>query len=431
MKNVIVKKSKLKGSITLPTSKSQTLRALVFAMMAKGKSTIHNFLDSDDTHAMIQACRHFGATITLFSSTIQIEGINGLIKKTEDVINAKNSGILLRFCTTLGSLAKLPVVITGDDSIRHQRPMKPLIDALKQLNVSVQSMRNDDLAPLIIQGPLKPGIATLSGEDSQPVSALLIAAAFANGKTTLIVKNPGERAWVNLTLNWFDRLGIGYTHESFEHFEIEGNACYPGFDYKVPGDLSSSAFSIGAALITNSELVIENIDLQDPQGDKELISIFKKMGAIIDVDKENKQLFVRKGPTLKGIAVDINNFIDSVTLLAVVACFSEGETLIYNAAVAREKECNRLSSIAVELKKMGADIQETADGLKIKKSFLKGAHLFSHNDHRMAMSLAVAGFGAEGETFIESFDSVSKTYPTFIKDFQSIGADIKQETVFQ
>lgn len=423
-----VKKSQLMGDIVIPTSKSHTLRAILFGMLGRGKSVIHHYLASSDTEAMIEACKLFGATIDVFPEKLVIEGIDGKIDHTKDVIHAGNSGIVLRFCTALGALAKHPVVITGDASIRHQRPMKPLLDGLSQLGVSAVSMRGDYYAPVIIQGPLKSGLATISGEDSQPVSALLIAAAFGKGPVELEVQNPGEKPWVAMTLHWFDYLGISYENHEFTKYRLFGNSSYDGFEYHVPGDFSSAAFPMSAAVITETEVCIKNIDINDSQGDKELIFVLQRMGANIEIDAQNKAIYVKKGPPLTGIKIDINNFIDAITILAVVACFAEGETHIYNASIAKEKECNRIHSIATELRKMGADITETPDGLHIRKSDLTGTCVHSHHDHRMCMSLAVAGLGAKGETIISSVDCVSKTFPTFLHDFNALHADIHLQT---
>lgn len=425
MNQYLVKKSTLKGEIMIPPSKSHTLRAILFAALAKGKSSVRNYLPSTDALAMIDACRLLGATLEVSGTDIEIEGINGKLDFTEDVINAGNSGIVLRFCSAIGALAKHPVVITGDHSIRHQRPMKPLLDALAQIGVSATSMRGDNYAPVIIKGPIQPGKVVVNGEDSQPVSALLIASAFASGPMELKVLNPGELPWIGLTLNWFDRLGIKYENHDYKRYRLFGNSSYDGFDYTVPGDFSSAAFPIAAALATGSELTLKNIDMNDPQGDKELVHVLKRMGADIRIDEQANMLEVKNDGKLKGTEIDINNFIDAITILAVIACHAEGETLIYNAAVAKQKECNRIQCIATELKKMGADITETDNGLLIRKSTLHGAKVHSYNDHRMAMSLAVAGMNASGETEISPTSCVAKTFPSFLKDFQALGANIK------
>jgi 3-phosphoshikimate 1-carboxyvinyltransferase len=423
MSQYIVSRSKLCGEIILPTSKSQTLRAILFASLGSGKSVVTNYLPSPDAFAMIEAFRSFGATISVSEKQLIIKGCK--IEKAEDVINAQNSGIVLRFCAAIGALASHPVVITGDYSIRHQRPMKPLLEALSCLGVKASSMRGDGYAPVIIQGPLHGGKTKVEGRDSQPVSALLIACAFANEPTTFDVTYPGELPWVDLTLHWFKHLGIAYKNDNYHSYQLQGRACYEGFEYTVPGDLSSCAFPVAAALITDSELLVKNVDMDDPQGDKELLFIFQKMGALIDIDKEAKTVHVRRSH-LQGITVDINRCIDGITILAVVSCFAEGTTRITNASIARTKECNRLTSIACELRKMGADIRETEDGLCINKSELRGANLESYHDHRMCMSLAIAAMNARGDSCISHSECVAKTFPTFARDFQNLGANLEE-----
>lgn len=419
MNRFFVKKSKLQGRIKVPPSKSQTLRALLFASLGKGKSRINHYLHSPDVAAMIAACRCFGADIEVFPDRLEIQGVDGVIQKIKGDIDAGNSGIVLRFCAAVGALEGSSFTITGDASLK-KRPMQELLKGLKQLGCKVHS--DGGFAPVTIQGPILGGNATIFGEDSQPVSALLIAAAFAEHPIEIHVRNPGETPWVLLTLEWFFRLGIFCDHSLFHRYYLMGKSRYLGFEYTVPGDLSSLAFPVAAALITGSELTIENVDMQDPQGDKDLIAIFQKMGGKIEMD--GNALHIKRSKSLKGIAVDINHCIDALPILSVLACFAEGETHIYNGKVAREKECDRIASIANELQKMGGKIMEMDDGLKIQKSSLKGAEVHSYNDHRMAMSLAVAGLGAEGETIVHPVECISKTFPSFLTDFALIGANI-------
>lgn len=424
MPRLIVKRSALNGQIHIPASKSHTMRAILFGSLGSGKSCIHHYLPSSDTDAMINACRLFGASIQASPNLIEIDGLNGQIDCTSDVIYSGNSGIILRFCSALGALSPRPVVITGDHSIKYQRPMQKLLDALTQLGVQTASMRGDGFAPVIIQGPIKSSKATIEGQDSQFVSALLIASAFADKPIQIDVINPGEKPWVGLTLDWFEKLGIPYENHDFQRFHLKGNARYNGFDYTVPGDFSSAAFPIAAALVTQSELILHNLDMNDAQGDKELIHALKKMGAVIEYNDQRKILSIKKSPYLSGVDLDINDYVDAITILAVLACFAEGETRLRNASIAKHKECNRIQCIASELRKMGADIKETNDGLIIKRSDLKGANVFTHHDHRMGMSLAVAGLGAQGETVIDSIECISKTFPSFAQDLQSLQAHI-------
>jgi len=422
MAKVTIRPGKLHGTIAIPTSKSHTIRALLFALMAKGKSHIQRYLPSPDTAAMIDAIRHLGAQVEVAKDAITVEGVAGKLHPAEDVIQCGNSGQVLRFIGALAALSPTYTILTGDASIRHNRPIKPLLDALQQLGAFASSSRLDGYAPILVKGPLKGGKATLPGEDSQPVSGLLIAGAFS--PLELHVTNPGEKPWIELTLSWFDRFGIAYENRNFEHYKMKGGAQIEGFKYGVPGDFSSSAFPLAAGLVTQSEIVLENIDLTDVQGDKAIIPALEAMGAHFESHKN--ALSVKKGPRLKGTSVDINNFIDALPILAVVGCFATGKTEIFNAAIARKKESDRIHCIATELKKMGADIEEKPDGLIIRPAELHGApNLQAHHDHRLVMALSVAALAAKGESTIHGIECVAKSYPTFFEDFRALGAQME------
>lgn len=415
----------LKGKIETPPSKSHTLRALLFGLLGSGKSYIHNYLQSPDTEAMVRAIGELGAKVTISQQTIEIEGTGGILTSPKNVINAGNSGIVLRFISAIAAFLPTYTIISGDASIRNNRPMEPLLKGLEQFGAFAVSSKMNGYAPLIIRGPITPSQAYLSGEDSQHVSALLIAASFLKGESEIFVSTPGETPWIDMTLDWLKFLGISIDNTNYERYIIKGENRCPTFKKEIPGDLSSAAYPIAAALITNSELTIGNVDLSDIQGDKKFIDTIIQMGANIEIDSQNKKLIVKKGHHLKGILIDINPLIDMLPLLPVIACFAEGETEIYNGANARNKESDRIATIALELKKMGANIEELETGLRIKPSSLLGAHLKSHNDHRIAMSLAVAAMGAKGNSYIEGIEWIAKTYPSFQKDFNAIGAAIE------
>jgi len=402
------------------------MRALIFALLANGKSVIRNVLNSPDVEAMCVACRHLGAQVECFSDRVEVHGVGGIIKGAEDVIQAGNSGLVLRFIGGIAALGDLPIVITGDHSIRHRRPVIPLLEALNQVGVEAFSMRGEG-APILVKGPLRAGNVIVQGEDSQPVSALLIAAAFAKESREIFVINAGEKPWVNLTLEWFKKLGIPFENHNFERYKVIGNARIDGFEYTVPADLSTLCFPLAAAILTDSELEICDLDFSDPQGDQKIISILQQMGANIEVNMRDKSLKVRRGSALTGGCFDVNECVDMTPIMAVVGCFAKGKTRIQGAHVARTKECDRISSIVSELKKMGARIEEHADGFTVEQSLLKGATLGSHADHRIALSLAIAGLGSEGETIVEQVGCVKKTYPGFCQQLQALGACISEK----
>jgi len=423
-RQVVIRPSSLGGEISIPSSKSHTLRAILFAALAKGRSVIENLLFSPDTEAMIAACRSLGAVIRVLpNNCLEVEG--GVLHAAEDVIHVGNSGQTLRFIGAVSALVPGYTILTGDRSIRSLRPMKPLLEGIEQLGGFAVSSRGGEFAPVIIKGPLKGGTALIRGEDSQPVSALLIASAFIPYKTEIFVVNPGELPWVELTLSWFDRLGISYKHENFEKYVIPGHSVIHGFQYSVPGDWSSASYPIAAALVTNSNLVVRGVDFKDSQGDKNFILLLQEMGARIVIDQEHHCVTLLSGSRLKGKRVDINPFIDAITLLPVIACFAEGRTEIIGGRAARQKESDRIHAIVTELKKMGARIEEREDGVVVEPSNLYGAKTESHADHRLGMSLAIAALGAKGNTTISGVEVVSKSFPNFFEQLQTIGAQIE------
>lgn len=426
MSKYLIKPSRLSGRLAIPSSKSHTLRALTFALMAKGVSHIYSYLHSPDTQAMVKALRLLGAVVDVSETEIAVDGTAGKLASAEDVIDCGNSGQVLRFIGALAALMPSYTILTGDHSIRHNRPVKPLLDGLTQLGALAVSSRGDGFAPVVIRGPLVKNKAAIQGIDSQPVSGLLIAASFAPHPIEIHVAHPGEKPWIGLTLHWFERFGIPYANENFERYALQGGANLSSFDYTVPGDFSSSAFPIAAALLTHSELTIYPIDMEDPQGDKAIIPLLQRMGARFEIDSSQKTLTVKKGGHLRGTRIDCNDFIDALPILAVIGCFAEGETEIVNAAIARSKESDRIHCIAQELKKMGADIDERPDGLLIRQAKLKGAKVQTHHDHRLVLSLSVAAMAASfGESVIEGVSAAEKTYPGFLKDFLSVGAQIE------
>ncbi len=418
--------SSIQGTIAVPPSKSHTLRAILFAAIADGYSEICNFLHSPDTNAMIDAIRLFGAGIEMTGDHLRIRGLSGKLLSAENTIDAGNSGLVLRFIASLAALSPSYTVITGDHSIRNHRPVKPLLDGLTQLGAFAVSSRLDGHAPIIIKGPIQPGSTQLPGEDSQPVSGLLIATSLLPGKTTIEVTDPGEKPWIDLTLHWLKKFGIEISHQNYSRYLVPGFARIDGFSLSIPGDFSSAAFPIAAALVTNSDLTLTNIDMQDCQGDKKLIEVLEQMGAKIDIDAMKKTLTVRKNSRLKGREIDVNDFIDALPILSVLGCHAEGTTELINGSIARKQESDRLHAMATELKKMGATIDEKPDGLIISHSPLHGAHLSSWRDHRVAISLAIAALGASSESLIEGTECIAKTYPSFSRDFQTLGARIEE-----
>lgn len=416
-------KSNLSGTIKAPASKSHSIRAILFASMANGKSEIFNYLDSPDTHAMIEAMNKLGAIISIKDNNLIIQGFANKPVQPDDVINAGNSGQVLRFISPILASQNFYSIITGDHSIRFYRPMKEVIKALQQLGASCISLKGDGFAPLIIKGPITNSEISIDGQDSQPVSAIIMASVFFSGKTVIKVSNPGEIPWVQLTLTWLDFLKVKYKNYDFTHYEVFGSKHISGFKYNVPGDFSSIAYPMVAAIINKSKLTICNINMQDSQGDKKLIQVLHDFGANIKI--EQNILHILPASNLSGINVDVNEIIDALPILAVVSCYAKGTSKLYNAQIARNKESDRLSTITKELRKMGANIEEREDSLIIHGSNLKAAEVYAHNDHRIAMSLIVAATGITQASTIKGTECIKKSYPDFINSMQNIGMNLQ------
>jgi 3-phosphoshikimate 1-carboxyvinyltransferase len=415
---LISEKSHLTGEIQIPASKSHTIRAVAIAGMAEGKSLLVNPLISSDTLSCINGIKEFGAAVNQLRD-LEISGIKGILTAGCKKIDVGNSGTTLRILTALAALASHPVTFDGDASIR-QRPMMPLLSALENLGVKTDSTNGK--CPLIVRGPIKGGKTAVNGISSQFVTALLIACPLAENNTEIIVENLHEKPYLDITLDWLGRQGIKYENKGLDWFKIEGGQRYKAFERIIPADFSSATFPLCAAAIAGSNVLIRGLDFSDHQGDKEVFRFIEKMGARI---KHTSEGVLVSSDKLRGIEIDMNATPDALPALAVVACFAEGRTRLFNVAQARLKECDRISAMATELKKMNAEVVEQEDGLIIKKSKLAGTNVCGYDDHRMVMALTLAGIASEGETVVDSAESVSITYPSFVEDMKSLGANIK------
>jgi 3-phosphoshikimate 1-carboxyvinyltransferase len=426
---VVDQSPNLHGSVRIPPNKSHSFRALIMGALAEGKSLVRKPAASNDWMLGTEAMEMFGASVEPHGEDCwEIVGTGGKLKTPDDIINCGNSGIILRFFTALAACCDGHTVLTGDHSLRHIRPMQPVIDAVNQLGAWAVSTKNDGHAPVVVRGCLRGGRAEIDGADSQPVSALLIAAGLADAPTELIVHNPGEKPWVGVTLEWLERCGIEYSNEndSFTHYRIRGKSSWQGFDYTVPLDWSAALYPIVAALITpDSEVRIAGMDLDDSQGDKKVLDVLRQMGGQIDVDDDG--VLVARSSKLTGQTIDCNDFIDQLPLLALVGTVAGGQTSLTNAAVCRGKECDRIAETASSLSAMGAKITEQPDGLVIHQSSLHGARVQSKHDHRLVFTFALAGLIAQGRTIITDIACIKKTFAHFVEEMGSIGCDMRKE----
>lgn len=417
-----VANSKINGIFSPPPSKSHTLRAIILAAFAKGESRIYNYLESPDTNCLIDSLQKIGAKITKEKEFLLIQGNSGSPPCCNETLFVGNSGIVFRFLMGILSTSNNQYKIDGDQSIRENRPIHPLLDSLKQLGVEVSEATK---FPIVFKGPFLKHSTEVCGEDSQFVSSLIFSALFCKNPVEISVKNPGEHGWIELTLFWLRFLGVKYEYKNYIWYKIFPPKNITGFNYVVPPDISSTVFPVVAALITDGKAIINNVDLSIPCGDNSFYNLVEKIGAKIEV--KNSSLVVSRSKKLQGAELDINSCIDSITSFAVLGCFLPAPLTLNNIAVAATKECNRITSIAKELRKMGAKIDYDDNTMKIFPSSLRGATLDSYNDHRMLYSLAIASLGAIGKSTITNAQCMKKTYQQFVEHFINAGANIEVE----
>jgi 3-phosphoshikimate 1-carboxyvinyltransferase len=416
----------LRGTIKVPPNKSHSFRALIMAALAEGTSKIVSPMVSNDWMRGIEALEMFGAKIDPKAENVwQVTGTGGQLAVPDDVVDCGNSGIILRFFMALAACGEGYTVLTGDESLRHIRLCQPLIDALNGLGAWAVSTKGDGHAPVVVRGKLRGGRTEIDGMDSQPVSALLIASALTDAPTELVVRRPGEKPWVGLTLEWLRRCGVEFSHDNYQRYHLRGRSRWKAFDCRIPLDWSAALYPLAAALITpHSEIHLPGLDSNDVQGDKEVVNVLKTMGADIEV-RDN--VLVARSSRLVGREIDCNDFIDQFLLLAVLGAYAEGQTVLTNAEMCRHKESDRITEICVALKAMGADVEERPDGLAVRRSRLHGAKIDSRGDHRLVMALAVAALGAGGSSLVGDVECIKKTFPNFVEQMQAVGCDLRTE----
>ncbi len=426
MAQLKVRPSKLSGEVTAPPSKSYTHRAFMIAALARGESRIINPLLSFDTEATIEAARALGAEITQEGDVWRVRGTGGELKPRADVIDARNSGTTIRLMSAIAALSPKPVRLTGDESVL-KRPMGPLIEALEKLGAKARCEGIKGRPPVVVGGGLSGGEIEITGAvSSQFVSALLIASSYARDDVELtITEELRSKPYVEITLELLDAVGAKIRrNKSLTEFKISGGRTFRAIDLTIPGDFSSAAFVLGAAALTGSTVRVNNLDVQGAQGDRRIVKLLDEFGA--DVKVSRKTVEVSSTGELSGIEADCGDNPDLVPVLAVLGSVAEGWTRLMNIPHLRFKETDRIRALANELRKLGAEVEERPDELRVRGvEQLKGAKLTSHGDHRMAMAFAVAGLAARGETIVDGAESIPVSYPGFVKDMRKLGAKLE------
>jgi 3-phosphoshikimate 1-carboxyvinyltransferase len=414
----------IRGSVRPPGSKSITNRALVCAALADGTSQLTGALNSEDTRVMIDGLGRLGIEVEAqdTGTRLRVHGAGGEIPALEADLFCANSGTTIRFLTALATLGHGSFRLDGVERMR-QRPIGDLLEAINQLGAHAASENGDNCPPVVVHANGLPGgTAKIRGDiSSQYLSGLLMAAPRARSPVELIIDGPlVSQPYVRMTLEVMKSFGVNVeSAEGLQQFQIAAPQQYRARKFAIEPDASAASYFWAAAAICGGEVTVEGLTPSSSQGDVAFVDCLERMGC--DVRRDAASITV-VGRALHGIDVDMNAISDTVQTLAVVAIFAKGPTRIRGVGHIRHKETDRIGAVASELRKLGVDVLEHDDGVTIEPSEsdqLKGETIETYNDHRMAMSFALAGLRIRGLQ-IGNPRCVEKTYPRFFEDLAAL-----------
>ena len=413
--------SKLKGEVKIPPSKSMAHRAIICAALSDKLCRIDNIDYSDDIIATIDAMKSLGAIITKSKDYVEIVGIYKDIQNTQNnrLIDCNESGSTLRFLVPISLLLEGSSKFVGRGNL-GKRPLTTYYNIFEKQNIEYTYEK--DKLNLEITGQLKGGTFEVEGNvSSQFISGLLFALPLLKEDSKIIITTEMEsKSYVDLTLKVMEDFGIKIINNNYKEFIVKGNQKYEGRNYRVEGDYSQGAFFLSADAIGN-EIVCNDLCISSLQGDKEVINILKKMN--VDIMVKGNNIEGKKKKKLKSTYIDGSQCPDIIPVLTSVAALAKGRTEIVNVGRLRIKECDRLAAITCELNKLGANIIEKEDSIIVDgvDKLEGGVEVWSHKDHRIAMTLAIVSSKCNKPIVIKDYDCVSKSYPKFFEDFEKLG----------
>lgn len=417
---VIAPTGPIVGAIQPPGSKSITNRALVCAALAKGPSILRGALASEDTHVMLESLERLGIAVTSEQDgkLLRVSGCAGIIPAEKADLYVANSGTTIRFLTAMVALGHGTYRLDGIPRMR-QRPIADLLQTMNELGADVVSELGTGAPPVVVNGRgLAGGTAQISGTiSSQFLSGLLMAAPLAQSMVCLdVVGDLVSKPYVTMTLQVMASFGVRGSSHDFKRFEIPGGQSYLGCDYAIEPDASAASYFWGAAAVTGGRVTVKGLHREAMQGDVGFVDCLAQMGCEVQHSEAGITVV---GKPLRGIDVDMNAISDTVQTLAVVALFADGPTTMRGVGHIRHKETDRIGDLARELRKLGAQVDEWEDGLRVHPAPLHGASLETYNDHRMAMSFSLAGLRVPGVVILNP-GCTAKTYPNYFEDLQKL-----------
>lgn len=414
--NQLISFCNLKGEIVAPSSKSDGQRAILAAGLSKETTVLYRTGESDDEMAMLRNILQLGADLGFVQEDVmEVKGIQQFPTKAE--LNAGESGLGMRLITGVCAGQEGEFTIIGEGSLL-KRPQLFFEQHLTQMGVRVVS--NDGFLPITVQGPMIGGKVEIDGSaSSQFLSGMLMSLPLIEQDSTLIVHNLKSIPYVQMTLNTLKSFGIEVEHENFERFSIKGNQSYACTDYTVEGDWSSASYWLVASALGH-EISISGLNLESAQADKALLKVLMDANCIVNLEENALSI---DGSNRIPFTVDATHSPDLFPALVTLAAFCDGISTISGVHRLKNKESDRGIVLQQEFGKLGLKIELIGDEMLVHGgSELTAAHVDSHNDHRIAMCLAIAGSMLKGETIISGAEAVSKSYPGFWDDFGKVKA---------
>jgi len=414
----------LHATLTVPGSKYIANRVLMLTALAQGTSRIRNLPDNDDIRNFRKVLRQIGIPSEADREQLLIHGGKSRLLLAEETLHVGESGTLMRFATALAALVPGTTTISGSERIR-QRPIRELTEALRELGVECHSL-NHGFPPVVVESnTLQGGRAHIPGHiSSQYISALLMIAPYAQSAVDIrITSEPVSQSYIDLTIDLMRKFGISVERPEAHRYRVQQNQHYRSIDYSIPGDWSSANYFLAAAAILNGTVTVRNLDLDSKHGEAGFSDALARMGGHIRKDPARGTISVEAPRQLNGIDIDMSSMPDAVPSLAAVAAFAHGRTQISNIGHLKYKESDRITAIQTEWQKMGIQVESTSDSLLIHGGRPHGAKVDSHNDHRLAMSLAIMGLKT-GEMQIDRPEAVNKSFPGFWQQWQQLGAEV-------
>ena len=429
MADLKINPSKLKGEVKIPPSKSMAHRAIICAALSDGLCIIENIDYSDDIIATIDAMNSLGAKIVKHKDYIEVIGAYGSNEKAKEtrVIDCNESGSTLRFLVPISLLFKGSSKFIGRGNL-GKRPLTTYYNIFERQGIEY-SYEEGNLN-LVINGELKPGTFEVEGNvSSQFITGLLFTLPLLKEGSKIIITTEMEsKGYIDLTLRAMSDFGVEIINNNYREFIIKGNQKYNARNYRVEGDYSQAAFFLCADSLGN-DVLCTDLDLNSLQGDKEVIDILERMNVVFNANDIGV-----KGTTngeLTSTVIDGSQCPDIIPVLTAVAALTKGTTKIINAGRLRIKECDRLAAVTSELNKLGAKIIEKEDGLVVTgvEKLQGGVEVWSHKDHRIAMTLAIASTRCEKPIVIKDYECIAKSYPNFFEDFKALGGNVHEWNV--